>query len=133
VKVFQAATSEMYGVKSVSDKLLTEESNMEPVSPYALSKLACYHICKYYRASFNLDIRQAISFNHESPFRNELFVTRKITFHVAKYGDSKLLKLGNVDAVRDWGHAKDFVKAYHLIMDGESCIEGEDVYVVSTG
>jgi GDPmannose 4,6-dehydratase len=76
----------MYGVKSVSDKLLSEESKMEPVSPYALSKLACFHICKYYRATFNLDIRQAISFNHESPFRNELFVTRKITYHIAKYG-----------------------------------------------
>lgn len=86
------------------------------MSPYALSKLSCYHICKYYRATFNLDIRQAISFNHESPFRNELFVTRKITIHLAKYSDTKILNLGNINSIRDWGHAADFVYAFWLIM-----------------
>ena len=78
----------MFGVKNA---LINEESKMEPVSPYALSKLACYQICKYYRTSIQIDIRQAIAFNHESPFRNELFVTRKISAHVAKFGSTKVL------------------------------------------
>jgi len=137
IKIFHASTSEMYGVvkstTSLNSTTLNEESIMDPVSPYALSKLTCYHICQYYRISFNLDIRQAISFNHESPFRNELFVTRKITLHIAKHGDNKPLKLGNVDAIRDWGHAKDFVYAYWLIMKSNTLDDKLAVFVVSTG
>ena len=106
----------MFGVKT---GILNENSEMKPVSPYALSKLACYEMSKYYRRVYALDIRQAISFNHESPLRNELFVTWKLTTHLAKYGDSKILQLGNIDAVRDWGHALDFVKAYFLIMKSD--------------
>ena len=101
------------------------------MSPYALSKLACYEMGKYYRSVYKLDVRQAISFNHESPFRNELFVTRKITTHIAKFGSSKVLQLGNVDAIRDWGHALDFVRAYYLIMRPKEI--KTDSYVVSTG
>ena len=110
VKVFQASSSEMFGVKTAT---INENSEMNPVSPYALSKLACFQICKYYRNVHHLDVRQAIAFNHESPLRNELFVTRKITLHLAKFGSTRVLQLGNVDAVRDWGHALDFVKAYY--------------------
>ena len=104
---------------------------MKPVSPYALSKLACLQISRYYRSVHKLDVRQAIAFNHESPFRNELFVTRKITSHIAQFGSSKVLHLGNVDAVRDWGHALDFVRAYYLIMKEK--VAKTDAYVVSTG
>jgi GDPmannose 4,6-dehydratase len=117
----------MYGETT---EFLDELSPFNPVSPYAVSKLSCYQICQYYFRTYSLDVRQAIGFNHESPFRNELFVTRKITSHIAKHGDTRELQLGNVDAVRDWGHAKDFVKAYHLIMT-----KGKPgtAYVVATG
>ena len=91
---------------------------MEPCSPYAISK--------YYTSTYGLMIVQAISFNHESPFRHEMFVTRKITRNVAR---GKVFELGNVDAVRDWGHAKDYCRAYYLMMQRAN----HDFYVVSTG
>ena len=102
---------------------------MQPCSPYAISKLACYELCLYYRRVYGLDVRQAISFNHESPFRHDVFVTRKITSHIAQ---GKLLELGNVNVIRDWGHARDYCDAFFKIMQ-QSKGALHNCYVVSTG
>ena len=122
--IFHASTSEMFGPSHT--QALNERSKMEPCSPYAVSKLSAYHLCKYYRQTYKLNVVQAISFNHESPFRHEMFVTRKITTNVAR---GKLFELGNVDSVRDWGHARDYCRAYYKIVNQGK----QDCYVVSTG
>lgn len=121
VRLYQASTSEMFG----GGRGLTEESVCAPRSPYAVSKLAAHHACQVYRRGYGVRVSSGILFNHESPLRGRDFVTRKITRHFA----NKLpVKLGNVDSRRDWGHAADYVRAMHLMLQNEP-----DDFVVATG
>lgn len=128
-KVYQASTSELYGlVQEVPQK---ETTPFYPRSPYAVAKLYGYWITVNYREAYNMYAVNGILFNHESPLRGETFVTRKITRGVAKIalGMQDKIYLGNLDAKRDWGHAKDYVEAMWLIMQQP---EPED-YVIATG
>ena len=131
IKFYQASSSEMFGQTPTPETGYTEESKMTPVSPYGCAKLYGYHITKTYRTGYNIFACNGILFNHESPRRGENFVTRKITRAVAKIklGLQDKLYLGNLDALRDWGHSKDYMKAIHLIMQQP---EPGD-YVVATG
>jgi GDPmannose 4,6-dehydratase len=126
-KVYQASSSEMFG--NVGG-VLNEHSPMHPVSPYGVSKLAAHHMVHVYRAK-DLYVVSGILFNHESPRRGEHMVTRKITRAVAKWamGDECMLELGNPEAARDWGEARDYVRAMHLMMQQQE----PDDYVVGTG
>ena len=130
IKFYQASTSELYG--KVSDKLQNEETAFYPRSPYGVAKLYSYWITKNYREAYNIFASNGILFNHESPLRGETFVTKKITQYVAKEklkkNNNQLLYLGNLDAKRDWGHAKDYVKAMWLMLQNEKPTD----YVVST-
>jgi GDPmannose 4,6-dehydratase len=129
VRFYQASTSELYG--KVAEIPQTEKTPFYPRSPYAVAKLYSYWICVNYREAYNVYACNGILFNHESPMRGETFVTRKITRAVAriKLGLQKRFYLGNLDAKRDWGHAKDFVRAMWLIMQ-----QGQpDDYVIATG
>ena len=128
-KVYQASTSELYGlVQEVPQK---ETTTFYPRSPYAVAKLYGYWITVNYREAYNMYAVNGILFNHESPLRGETFVTRKITRGVAKIalGMQDKIYLGNLDAKRDWGHAKDYVEAMWLILQQP---EPED-YVIATG
>ena len=128
-KVYQASTSELYGlVQEVPQK---ETTPFYPRSPYAFAKLYGYWITVNYREAYNMYAVNGILFNHESPLRGETFVTRKITRGVAKIalGMQDIIYLGNLDAKRDWGHAKDYVEAMWLILQQP---EPED-YVIATG
>jgi GDPmannose 4,6-dehydratase len=128
-KMYFAATSEMFGkVMAVPQ---TEETPFRPRSPYGISKLAGFELVRNYRESYDMFCCSGILFNHESPRRGFEFVTRKITSAVAriKQGLQKELQLGNLDAQRDWGHAKDYVRAMHLMLQQAT---PED-FVVSTG
>ncbi len=128
-KVYQASTSELYGlVQEVPQK---ETTPFYPRSPYAVAKLYGYWITVNYREAYNMYAVNGILFNHESPLRGETFVTRKITRGVAKIalGMQDIIYLGNLDAKRDWGHAKDYVEAMWLILQQP---EPED-YVIATG
>jgi GDPmannose 4,6-dehydratase len=128
-KIYQASTSELYGlVQEVPQK---ETTPFYPRSPYAVAKLYAYWITVNYREAYGMYATNGILFNHESPIRGETFVTRKITRAVAQIamGQQQILKLGNLDAKRDWGHAKDYVEAMWLILQQE---EPED-YVIATG
>lgn len=128
-KIYQASTSELYGlVQEVPQK---ETTPFYPRSPYAVAKLYGYWITVNYREAYNMYACNGILFNHESPLRGETFVTRKITRAVAAIalGLQDKLYLGNLDAQRDWGHAKDYVKAMWLILQQEIA---ED-YVIATG
>ena len=129
IKFYQASTSEMFGNQNKMP--LTENSIMDPASPYGASKLFAYHLVKNYRESYNIFASNGILFNHESPRRGETFVTRKITRAVAEIaaGSKKKLFLGNLDAVRDWGYAKEYVETMWLMLQKE---QGSD-YVVATG
>ncbi|MDE1896988.1 MAG: GDP-mannose 4,6-dehydratase [Rhodospirillales bacterium] len=126
---YQASSSEMFGM--VQAKLQNESTPFYPRSPYAVSKLAAHWITVNYRESFAMHASSGILFNHESPLRGIEFVTRKITDGVAriKLGLSTRLELGNLEAARDWGHARDYVKAMWLMTQQET---PED-YVVATG
>ncbi len=128
-KVYQASTSELYGL--VQETPQTETTPFYPRSPYAVAKIYGYWITKNYREAYNMFACNGILFNHESPFRGETFVTRKITRAVARIalGLQEVLYLGNIDAKRDWGHAKDFVKAMWLILQQDV---PED-FVIATG
>lgn len=128
-KVYQASTSELYGL--VQEVPQSERTPFFPRSPYAVAKLYAYWITVNYREAYNMFAANGILFNHESPLRGETFVTRKITRAVAKIamGLQSKLYLGNLDAQRDWGHAKDYVEAMWLIMQQP---EAED-YVIATG
>lgn len=128
-KIYQASTSELYGL--VQEVPQTEKTPFYPRSPYAVSKLYGYWITVNYREAYNMFACNGILFNHESPVRGETFVTRKITRGVAKIalGMQDKLYLGNLDAQRDWGHAKDYVEAMWLILQQE---KPED-YVIATG
>jgi GDPmannose 4,6-dehydratase len=128
-RVYQASTSELYGL--VQEDQQSETTPFYPRSPYAVAKLYGFWITKNYREAYNMYACNGILFNHESPMRGETFVTRKITRGVARIalGLQEVLYLGNIDAKRDWGHAKDFVKAMWLILQQEV---PED-FVIATG
>ena len=129
IKFYQAATSEMYGlVQEVPQK---ESTPFYPRSPYGVAKLYGYWITKNYREAYNMFACSGILFNHESPRRGETFVTRKITRGLASIyrGDERPLELGNLNALRDWGHAKDYVNAMWLMLQKESPQD----YVIATG
>uniref|UniRef100_UPI00404B7D26 GDP-mannose 4,6-dehydratase n=1 Tax=Flavobacterium sp. TaxID=239 RepID=UPI00404B7D26 len=129
IKVYQASTSELYGL--VQEVPQTEKTPFYPRSPYAVAKLYSYWITVNYREAYNMFACNGILFNHESPLRGETFVTRKITRAVARIanGVQKTLYLGNLNAQRDWGHAKDYVEAMWLILQQDVA---ED-FVVATG
>ncbi len=128
-KFYQAGTSEMFG--KVQQIPQSEKTPFYPRSPYAVAKVFSHWITKNYRESYNIFACNGILFNHESPRRGETFVTRKITLGLCKIklGLQKKLVLGNLNAKRDWGHAKDFVKAQWLIMQQKK--PGD--YVIATG
>ena len=128
-KIYQASTSELYGL--VQEIPQTETTPFYPRSPYAVAKLYAYWIIVNYREAYNMFTCNGILFNHESPLRGETFVTRKITRAVAKIalGMQDKLYLGNLDAQRDWGHAKDYVEAMWLMLQQDK----PDDYVVATG
>ena len=128
-KFYQASTSELYGL--VQEVPQTEKTPFYPRSPYAVAKLYAYWIVVNYREAYNIFACNGILFNHESPIRGETFVTRKITRAVAQItmGLADRLYLGNLSAKRDWGHAKDYVKAMYLMLQQDK----PDDYVVATG
>jgi len=128
-KFYQASTSELYG--KVQEVPQTENTPFYPRSPYAVAKLYAFWITKNYREAYGMFACNEILFNHESPIRGETFVTRKITRGVAriKLGMQKKIFLGNIDAKRDWGHAKDYVEGMWLMLQQET---PED-YVLATG
>ena len=128
-KIYQASTSELYGL--VQEVPQSETTPFYPRSPYAVAKLYGYWITVNYREAYNMFAVNGILFNHESPLRGETFVTRKITRGVAKIalGLQEKIFLGNLNAQRDWGHAKDYVEAMWLILQQE---KPED-YVIATG
>lgn len=128
-RFYQASTSELYGlVQEVPQK---ETTPFYPRSPYAVAKLYSYWICVNYREAYNIYACNGILFNHESPRRGETFVTRKITRGLANIalGLENCLHMGNIDAMRDWGHAKDYVRMQWLMLQQE---EARD-YVIATG
>jgi GDPmannose 4,6-dehydratase len=129
VKFYQASTSELYG--KVVETPQSETTPFYPRSPYAVAKLYAFWIVKNYREAYNLFACNGILFNHESPLRGETFVTRKITRAVAKIklGLQKKVYLGNLDAKRDWGHAKDYVYGMWQMLQHD---EAED-FVLATG
>jgi GDPmannose 4,6-dehydratase len=129
VRIYQASTSELYGL--VQQVPQSEKTPFYPRSPYAVAKLYAYWITVNYREAYNMFACNGILFNHESPLRGETFVTRKITRAVAKIalGLQDKFYIGNLDAKRDWGHAKDYVEAMWLILQQEVA---ED-YVIATG
>src|SRR5215831_16259214 len=128
-KVYQASTSELYGL--VQEVPQSEKTPFYPRSPYGVAKLFAYWITVNYRESYGMYACNGILFNHESPMRGETFVTRKITRGIAQMamGMQDVLYMGNIDAQRDWGHAKDYVEAMWLILQQD---KPED-FVVSTG
>ncbi|MEW5676071.1 GDP-mannose 4,6-dehydratase [Flavobacterium enshiense] len=128
-KIYQASTSELYGlVQEVPQK---ETTPFYPRSPYAVAKMYAYWITVNYREAYDIFACNGILFNHESPLRGETFVTRKITRGIAQMamGMQDVLYMGNIDAQRDWGHAKDYVEAMWLILQQDTA---ED-FVISTG
>ena len=128
-KIYQASTSELYG--KVQEVPQTEKTPFYPRSPYGVAKLYGYWITINYREAYNMSACNGILFNHESPLRGETFVTRKITRATAKIvlGKQEKLYLGNLDAKRDWGHAKDYVRMMWMILQSK---EAED-WVIATG
>ena len=129
VKFYQASSSEMFG--SAEETPLNEKTKFYPRSPYAVAKVYGYHATVNYRESFNMFCSNGICFNHEGPRRGVEFVTRKITDAVARIyrGLAKELRLGNLDARRDWGYAGDYVKAMWLMLQQKE----PDDYVIATG
>jgi len=130
-KVYQASSSEMFGNSIDFDGFQRETTAMYPVSPYGCAKVYSYNICRNYRNSYNMFISNGILFNHESPRRGTNFVTNKVVKEAVKIklGLSKKLALGNLDATRDWGHAKDYVEAMWMILQ----LGNPDDYVCATG
>ena len=125
-KFYQASTSELFGEKPNKINSFNEKSLMIPKSPYGVSKLYSYYITKVYREAYGFFACNGILFNHESPRRGETFVTRKITMYFAKkvLGSKDILYLGNLNAKRDWGHAKDYTEMQWKILQD---------YVIATG
>lgn len=128
-RIYQASTSELYGL--VQEVPQTEKTPFYPRSPYAVAKLYGYWITVNYREAYGLHASNGILFNHESPIRGETFVSRKITRAVARIvlGLQETLFMGNLSSKRDWGHAKDYIKAMYLILQQEK----PDDYVIATG
>jgi GDPmannose 4,6-dehydratase len=131
IKIYQASTSEMFGNNSDSDGYQRIDTKMSPVSPYGCSKFAAHNLAINYRHAYNMFIASGILFNHESPRRGINFVTAKVVEGAIKikHGLSKNLSLGNLNASRDWGHAKDYVNAMWLMLQNNKPTD----YVVSTG
>ena len=125
-------SSEMFGDNpDVPEAGYNEESRLMPASPYACAKVFAHNLVRNYRISYGLHASSGILFNHESPRRGETFVTRKITLDAAniRLGHQLHIELGNLDAKRDWGHARDYVEAMWLMLQQEM----PDDYVISTG
>ncbi|HJT44530.1 MAG TPA: GDP-mannose 4,6-dehydratase [Rhizomicrobium sp.] len=129
VRFYQASTSELYG--KVQETPQRETTPFYPRSPYAAAKLYAYWITVNYREAYGMHASNGILFNHEGPTRGETFVTRKITRGVAaiEHGFQKVLHMGNIDSLRDWGDARDYVKGMHLILQQPK----PDDYVLATG
>jgi len=130
-RFYQASSSEMFGSSVDEDGFQRETTKMTPVSPYGCSKVFGYNIVRNYRKSYGLFAVNGILFNHESPRRGSNFVTNKVVKAAVriKLGLQSELELGNLDAYRDWGHSKDYVKAMHLIVNHDVA----DDFVVATG
>ena len=128
-RIYQASSSEMFG--NAKSSLQNENTPLNPKSPYACAKVYAHHMANNYREGYNMFISCGICFNHESSRRGLEFVTRKITNGVARiyHGYDKELRLGNLDAKRDWGYAGDFVKAMWLMLQQDK----PDEYVIATG
>ena len=128
-RIYQASTSELYGL--VQETPQRESTPFYPRSPYAVAKLYAYWITVNYREAYGMHASNGILFNHESPLRGETFVTRKITRAVSRIamGMQDMLYLGNLSAKRDWGHAKDYVRAMHAILQQDTPSD----YVIATG
>jgi GDPmannose 4,6-dehydratase len=129
IRIYQASTSELYGL--VQETPQRETTPFYPRSPYGVAKIYAYWITKNYRESYRMYACTGILFNHESPRRGETFVTRKITRGLKSMSEGKqtVLKLGNLDAKRDWGHAKDYVEAMWMMLQQKE----PDDYVIATG
>jgi len=128
-RIYQASTSELYGL--VQEVPQTEKTPFYPRSPYGVAKLYAYWITVNYREAYNMHASNGILFNHESPIRGETFVTRKITRAMARIvlGMQQTIFIGNLSSRRDWGHAKDYIRAMHLILQQDT----PDDYVIATG
>jgi GDPmannose 4,6-dehydratase len=131
IKIYQASSSEMFGNNIDSDGFQRETTVMNPVSPYGCAKVYAYNISRNYRNSYGIFASNGILFNHESPRRGTNFVTNKVVKEAVKIklGLSDKLILGNLDAARDWGHAKDYVEAMWMILQQDT----PDDFVCSTG
>jgi GDPmannose 4,6-dehydratase len=135
-KIYQASTSEMFGrnftVDDYGSKYQDEKTELLPQSPYGVSKLASHRMVQLYREAYGLFTSSGILFNHESPRRGENFVTRKITKYIGQLVNNQTkdsLKLGNLNSHRDWGHAKDYVRAMYLMLQQDE----PDDFVICTG
>lgn len=131
IKLYQASSSEMFGNSIDADGFQREATPMNPVSPYGCSKVFSYHLVRNYRHAYKLFASNGILFNHESPRRGTNFVTNKVCKEAVriKYGQTDRLELGNLAATRDWGHAKDYVKAMWQILQ----LDEPDDFVCATG
>ena len=129
-RIYQASSSEMFGNSIDEDGFQRESTPMNPVSPYGCAKVYAYNLCRNYRNAYGMFISNGILFNHESPRRGTNFVTNKVVKEAVKIklGLSNELKLGNLNASRDWGHAKDYVYAMWLILQDKKA----DDYVCAT-
>jgi GDPmannose 4,6-dehydratase len=130
-KIYQASSSEMFGNCIDEDRFQRETTPMNPVSPYGCAKVFGYNITRNYRNSYGMYVSNGILFNHESPRRGTNFVTNKVVKEAVKifYGQSTELRLGNLEATRDWGHAKDYVEAMWRILQ----LEEPNDFVCATG
>ena len=129
IKFYQASTSELYGKTLKTPQ--NENTKFNPTSPYSISKLYAYWITKYYRDAYNIFACNGILFNHESPRRGETFITRKITIGLSKIlnGKQNFLEVGNLNSLRDWGHAREYAEMQWLMLQNKK----PDDFVISTG
>jgi GDPmannose 4,6-dehydratase len=130
-RVYQASSSEMFGNTIDEDGFQRETTPMNPVSPYGCAKVFSYHLARNYRNAYKLFVSNGILFNHESPRRGTNFVTNKVCKEATRiyYGETDKLELGNLHSTRDWGHAKDYVRAMWLILQ----LDEPDDFVCATG